>query len=277
MVTFGQKAIVLRCLEPIVEHSATASVCVVDNGSRDGTPEAIAECFPTVELHLRPDNPGFAVSTNVGIRAGLAPYVLVLNPDTWVPPETIEHLLTVLKKTPTVAVIGCRLHTADNSLDHACKRMIPTPTQALRYFLGRILPGIKVSTYLAPEIPDDAISPVDAINGAFMLIRRSAIDQVGMLDERYWMYGEDLDWCTRFRKAGWQVYYDGRVSALHLKGASSNGRRSWKLNFEFHRSMWLYFNDHIRPTSSAPTALMVKAGIGFRCLLLQTINVVKAR
>lgn len=107
--------------------------------------------------------------------------------------------------------------TSPCGFDHAAKRSIPTVADAVRYFR----PGARDSGYLAPDVDEHGVGRVDAINSAFMLVRRAALVEVGMLDEGYFIYGEDLDWCARCRSAGWEVVYDGRVTTLHVKGATA--------------------------------------------------------
>lgn len=270
MVTFGRSDLVARSLTTLssADFSGRLSITVVDNGSPDGTPEMIESKFPQVRLLRRPDNPGFAVSTNLGLQDSAAPYVLVLNPDTEVTWATVHHLIEQLEAEPDIGVIGCRLVLVDGTFDHASKRFIPSPAQALVYFFSRLFGG-KRGNYIAEAIPEDGRGDVDAVNGAFMLIRREALQEVGGLDETFWMYGEDLDWCVRFKQAGWRVSYDGTVTALHIKGGSSNNRRSWKLNYEFHRSMWLFYRKHVAATTVAPLNWLVYLGIWGRCLGLQ--------
>ena len=119
------------------------------------------------------------------------------------------------------------------------KRSFPTPRDALAYFARNERMG--TGSYLAPDIGEYEMAEVDAVNGAFMLVRRTAIDEVGLFDEAYWMYGEDLDWCRRFAQAGWKVVYDGRVTALHLKGATVGRVRGFRLNWHFYRSMAIFY------------------------------------
>ena len=139
-----------------------------------------------------------------------------------------------------------RLVRPDGSFDHAAKRSFPTLLGALTEFSGVARSG-PLAQYRATTLADDAVGDVDAVNGAFMLIRREAIDAVGLLDEGYGMYGEDLDWCRRFKAAGWRVVYDGGATVLHVKGALSvvsHGRarhRGLRTNLAFHRAMGRYY------------------------------------
>ncbi|MGI9822622.1 glycosyltransferase family 2 protein [Agromyces sp. Marseille-Q5079] len=260
IVTYGRSDLVRDCLDSLESAmpGVPTRVQVMDNDSPDDTADVVEREYPSVLLTRRAGNDGFAVANNAALRASESTYALLLNPDTRVEPGTIDHLIDVLEREPDIGMIGCRLLTADGSLDHAAKRSIPSVATAAKYFVLRAL-GRTGSDYVRPDIADDAVADVDAVNGAFMLVRGSALAEVGLLDERYWMYAEDLDWCVRFRKAGWRVVYDGRVIAHHLKGGSSDGARGLALNYQFHRSMALFYLRHLRSGSTVVDVLVVAA------------------
>ena len=166
-------------------------------------------------------------------------------------------------------MVGCRLVRPDGRLDHACKRGFPTPASALAYFTGlsRLFPrSRRFGVYTASHVDADADGDVDAINGAFMLVSRSAVNDVGGLDEDFWLYAEDLDWCYRFKYHGWRVYYTAAATVIHHKGGSSTGGRRLKANTAFHRGMWIFYrkhyaNDHALLTNAAVwLAIWVKLG-----------------
>jgi GT2 family glycosyltransferase len=150
--------------------------------------------------------------------------VLVLNPDTEVYEGVLDHMVQLMEEHPEVGMSGCRLVMRDGTFDHAAKRSFPTPLGALAHFLriGRSERAPRrLAQYRAPELGEHEQGPVDSVNGAFMLVRREALPDVGLFDEGYWTYMEDLDWCYRFHEAGWGVWYDGRVSVLHVKGGTT--------------------------------------------------------
>lgn len=245
IVTYKHYDMVENCLRSVEEAKPSGwciRVHVVDNASNDGTAEHIARNFPSVNLYTQLSNDGFSKGNNIALRVAQAPYILLLNPDTVLYAGTLEHLLARMSGNQRIGVIGPRLVQADGTFDHASKRNLPTPSSAMAYLLQRALTA--QSAYTAPEIEEHQIGRVGSVNGAFMLLRKDAMDEVGVLDERFWMYGEDLDWCKRFSDAGWEVWYDGTVTALHLKGGTSGKRRSLYLNWQFHRSMALYYDKH---------------------------------
>ena len=224
-------------LGPFVVH-------LVDNGSMDGTVEYIEEHFPWVRLHRMGYNAGFCAANNAVLRHPTKDYVLLLNPDTEVYGGALDHMVGLMEADASVGVSGCRLELRDGTFDHAAKRSFPTPSSAVGHFtkLGGKLGG-RFEQYTAPELGEHETGEVDAVNGAFMLIRTTALEEVGLMDEGYWMYGEDLDYCFRFKRAGWRVVYDGTVSILHVKGGGSktDGHRDLKRNFAFHRTMGRFY------------------------------------
>lgn len=270
-VTYRSTEIALRCVKSVAEAKKRAAeielrMIVLDNASEDGTIDRIAEEFPWVEALARRSNDGFAVACNEGIAMGSSDYVLLLNPDTEIDAHLLSKLVRRLEMEPNIGVIGPRLVTADGSFDHAAKRNSPGPMAALTYLLGQLLRRDFGSDYLAPSVGEFKTGDVDAVNGAFMLMPRSGIERTGMLDESYWMYGEDLDLCRRFRAAGYRVVYDGTVTALHVKGASSGRVRGPRTNWHFHASMWRYYRSDPSPPS-LPQSVFVGAGIGLHWLV----------
>jgi GT2 family glycosyltransferase len=264
IVTYASRNLIRACLQSLFDFapSIPMNVSVIDNDSPDDTVAVVESEFPSATVIARSTNDGFAVANNVALNTSDASYVLVLNPDTRLEPGTLDHLIDEMERDQTIGVLGCRLLTADGSLDHAAKRSFPSPVTAAKYFLLKAV-GRTGSGYVRPDIADGDVADVDAVNGAFMLIRGEALKQVGPLDEKYWMYGEDLDWCARFLKAGWRVVYDGRVVAHHIKGGSTAGRRPLKLNYHFHKSMLLFYRDHV--SNGRRTAdLVVAAGVWAR-------------
>ena len=240
----------LRSLERHPLRQGPTSVWLVDNASADGTAETVRAEFPWVRLVALDRNSGFCIANNIALRASTAPYVLLLNPDTEVLDGSLDHMVELMRERPDVGVAGCRLVLRDGSFDHAAKRSFPSPLSALAHFTGigrgGNAPGA-LAQYRAPDLGEHDTGEVDAVNGAFMLVRRAALEQVGLLDERYWLYAEDLDWCYRFKQAGWRVLYDGRVSVVHVKGGTHVRRvnrsrhRGLRENAAFHRSMGRFY------------------------------------
>ncbi|HEV2999674.1 MAG TPA: glycosyltransferase family 2 protein [Solirubrobacteraceae bacterium] len=272
IVPYRCRALVVRCLESLREHPLTRGehvVHVVDNASGDGTVEAIGRDFPDVRLRALPHNAGFAHANNLVLREATAPYVLLLNPDTEIRDGTLDHMIDLMESDPSIGMSGCRLVQPDGTFDHAAKRSFPDPVSALAHFAGigrRRGAAERLSRYRAPHVDEHGFGDVDAVNGAFMLVRRQALRDVGLLDEGYWLYMEDLDWCLRMHRAGWRIVYDGRVSAVHVKGGTSGQHRALRPNVAFHRGMGRYYRKfHMGERPLLDVAVL--AGIGVKLLV----------
>lgn len=269
----GGRALARACLGSLRRHPLTLGptlTWVVDNASADGTLEMVTCEFPDARLVPVGRNVGFAAANNVALRQVRAPYLLLLNPDTEVRAGALDAAITALADRPEVGVLGVRLERPDGSFDHAAKRSFPTVVGALAHFLGlggRRWAPAWLAQYRAPDVGEYDAGEVDAVNGAFMLVRRDALVGVGLLDEGYGMYGEDLDWCLRFRRAGWTVRYEGGVTVLHVKGGTSvverrrRRTRAARTDLAFHRAMGRFY----RKFHGGRTPLIdvaVYAGIG---------------
>ena len=245
----GARELLRACLSSLRANPPDAGdmvVHVVDNASKDGTPELVREEFPEVVLHALDWNSGFCVANNIVLRRSRADFVLVLNPDTEAYAGALDHMLDVMRGDREIGMSSCRLAQRDGTLDHASKRSFPTPLGALAHFLGvgrRERAPRWLAQYRAPELGEYDAGEVDAVNGAFMLVRREALDEVGLLDEGYWLYMDDLDWCFRFKQKGWKVWYDGAVTVMHVKGGTTVQKRHRGLrhNVAFHRSMGRFY------------------------------------
>ena len=280
IVTYRSRSTVdacLRSLETERENVALEAI-VVDNASRDGTVAFVKERYPWVATVEERINTGFAHAANRAIVQARGRHILLLNPDTVVSPGTLQATIAELERNPDVAVLGCKLVKPDGTFDHACKRGLPTVSSALFYVLAlhRVFPrSRRIAAYTAGHLGEDVAGIVDAVNGAFMLVRREAAADIGGLDERFWLYGEDLDWCQRFGAKGWRTLYWPVVEVIHVKGASGRRDRSRRTNFAFHRSMWLYFDKHLAPRHSPAVRAVVWAGIWARFVTAVSANAVR--
>ena len=281
IVSHGAEDLLRRCLRSLEEHPASGAtrVTVVDSGSRDSTPDMVAREFPQVRL-IRRENIGFSAANNVVLREEGASAVLLLNPDTEVYAGTLDAALARLRSEERIGMVGCKLVTESGELDHACKRSFPTPLSALAHFTG-IGRGndasAALSQYRATHLGDDDPGEVDAVNGAFMLCRADAVREVGLLDEGYWLYMEDLDWCRRFWQAGWKVFYEPAGVALHVKGGSSGRRRAPKQEIAFHRGMGRFYRRFDATEHNPLLNAAVYAGIAVKLATSLAITAVRGR
>jgi N-acetylglucosaminyl-diphospho-decaprenol L-rhamnosyltransferase len=258
IVAYRCEGLLRDCLTSLCERptSRPMTIHVVDNDSRDGTAEMVEREFAEVRLTKAGSNLGFSAANNLAIRDSNAEYVLVLNPDTRVTAGALDRLLALMDERSEIGICGPKLVLEDGTLDHAAKRSFPTPLGALAHFAGR------ESQYRAPALGPDEAGAVDAVNGAFMLIRRAALDEVGRFDEGYWMYMEDLDLCYRFAQAGWTTWYEPSATVVHVKAGTSGPIRSPRLNRAFHYGMYRFYRRHYAPSRSPLTNVAVYAGIG---------------
>ncbi len=253
VVSNGAREHVRACLESLRRHPlgiGGMAVHVVDNASTDGTAEMIRDEFPEVLLERLGWNSGFCIANNIALKRTTAPYALVLNPDTVMFEGALDRIVRVMEERPDVGVAGCRLIQPDGTFDHAAKRSFPTPLGALAHFIGigrSDLAGRLLGQYRYPDLGEHESGEVDAVNGAFMLVRRAAMAEVGLMDEAYWLYMDDLDWCYRFKQRGWKVWYEGSVTVIHVKGGTTvearrRGRhRGLRHNLAFHRGMGRFY------------------------------------
>jgi len=282
VVSHGAEALLRRCLRSLGEHppaSGGMRVTVVDSGSPDGTPDMVAHEFPAVRL-IREANIGFSAANNLVLRETGADAALLLNPDTEIHAGALDAALARLWSEPRIGMVGIKLVTESGELDHACKRSFPTPLSALAHFtgVGRSAGAAgALSQYRATELGEDEPGEVDAVNGAFMLCRTEALREVGLLDEGYWLYMEDLDWCRRFWDAGWKVFYEPAGTALHVKGGSSGARRAPRQEVAFHRGMARFYRRFEAPEHNPLVNAAVYAGIGAKLATSLAITALKGR
>lgn len=253
IVSYNCREVLLGCLESIRSSRQDVSyeVHLVDNASTDGTPEAVRAQHPWVTLTASPENLGFSKGNNLALRQATSPFVLLLNPDTLVSDHAFDCSLAALSSNPKAGMVSCRLVTADGSLDLACRRSFPTAWDGFCRASG--LSGLfprnsLLARYNMTYLDEFRPAKVDAVNGAYMMVTRHALDTVGLLDEDYYMYMEDMDWCWRFAKAGFEVLYNPDCTVVHLKGQSSRTRCT-RMIHAFFDSMELFCvkNTHPRP------------------------------
>lgn len=206
-------------------------VFVVDNASSDNSVSMVRKNFREFKLLVNKVNLGFAAGNNIAVPLTSGEYILFLNPDTIIYPDTLPNLIEYLDKHEDVAVATCKVEFLSGKIDPDCHRGFPTPWVALTHFSGlaKIFPFSPLfNRYHLGFLDFDKIQEIDACLGAFMIVRRKAAEEVGWWDEDYFFYGEDIDWCYRFKKSGWKVIYYPKSKITHLKGASSGIRKETK-------------------------------------------------
>lgn len=261
------------CLQAVAREGSTdlagqdgrlsAELWVVDNASSDRSAEMVEEQFPWARLVRSPRNGGFAFGNNLVLPRTSGRYVLLLNPDTSPDPGAIGTLVEDLERHPEAAASGPKLLRPDGTIHLACRRSFPTPPVAFYRLTGlsrRFPRSRRFGRYNLTFLDPDLATEVDSVCGACMLVRREAIDQVGLLDERFFMYGEDLDWCLRMQRAGWRVRYQPGAVVRHLHGGASR-RRVWRTTFHFYRAMDLFYRKHYIGEYPLGVSVGVLAGV----------------
>lgn len=246
IVSWNTCDLLMQCLESVIADTATLScpnteILVVDNASTDGTVEAIHQQFPQVCVIENEHNVGFAQANNQAIGQSKGRYVLLLNPDTEIKPDALHTLLDFMESEPQIGLVGAQLLNADGSLQTSC---YPAPT--LLRELWRLFHLDSLYPYGTYRMTDWEITKprqVDALLGACLLIRRRVLDEVGMLDENYFMYSEEIDLCYRVRQAGWPIYWVPQAQIVHYGGQSTQQVPS-KMFLHLYGSKLRYFRKH---------------------------------
>lgn len=273
------------CLRSVYasQGSFTFKVCVVDNASPDGSADMVATEFPQARLIANEENVGYPAANNQGLESfGFGPsrdrapeqatprFALLLNSDTRLPPDALGDMLDFMAEHPEAGAAGPRLVRPDGSLDLACRRSFPTPEVSFYRMVGlsRLFPrsrrfGQYNLTYLDP----DRLTEVDSVVGAFMLVRGEAIEDVGLMDDAFFMYGEDLDWAYRMKDAGWRIYYNPSVTVLHVKKAST--RQNPRAQVEFYRAMDIFYRKHFADDTQWWLHPLITSAISVRMKLEQ--------
>lgn len=264
-----------RCLQTVFasEGDFTYDVIVVDNASSDGSVGMVRDEFPQATLIANDENSGYPAGNNLGLRhlgfrdeggtTENAPrYALLLNPDTEVPPTALAAMVAYMDAHPQMGAAGPKLILPDGSLDLACRRSFPTPIVALYRFAGlaKLFPNSpRFARYNMTFADPDTELEVDSVVGAYMQVRREALADIGLLDETFFMYGEDLDWAYRIKQAGWKIFYNPAVTVKHVKRAAS--RKSAKAQMEFYRAMLIFYRKHYRQSTPLLLHSLILAGL----------------
>lgn len=292
IVNYKTKELLRDCLRSIYdsECNLTFNVCVVDNASRDDSMEMVRAMFPQVTVIEQSINQGYAFANNLGLRhfgfqrnhsAGITTpeFVLLLNPDTLLPPNALADMISFMRQHPTCGAAGPKLVRADGSLDKACRRSFPTPEVSFWRLTGlsSLFPHHpRFGRYNLTYIDEDETIEVDSVVGAFMMMRREALAESGLLDDTFFMYGEDLDLAYRIKAAGWQIWYNADVTVLHYKGASSK-QRSTQSIINFYDAMRIFHEKHYANTLPRFLNWMIEAGIYTLCRVNLVRNAFRAR
>lgn len=244
IVSWNCRKFLEECLESLSDyrHDPQAEIFVVDNASEDGTPELVRDGYPEVIVIQSTENLGFTKANNIGIRRSTGEYVCLINPDVRVLDGCIEKMRVYMEANPRVGLLGPRMLGADGKPDRSYMGEPSLWNLFCRALaLDSLFPRSKLfSGFLMFYFKKDQIADVDILNGWFWMTRREALDEVGLLDEALFMYGDDLDWSKRFRNAGWKVVYFPEAAAIHYRGGTT-ARAPVRFSVEMRRANFQYW------------------------------------
>ncbi len=303
IVNYNTKDLLRACL-----HSVFASLCdfrwrvlVIDNASKDDSAAMVQNEFvpfqPNLTFIQSRQNGGFSAGNNLALRQicpmpssgspdplyiGCQPqarYILLLNPDTVVPPDAFQQMYDFMQTHSQAGIVGPKLVRGNGQLDLACRRSFPTPSVSLYRMLGlsKLWPSHPVfARYNLTNRDPNQLYEVDSVSGAFMLLRGEAIAQAGILDEAFFMYGEDLDWAFRVKAHGWKVFYNPATTVIHYKGESSK-QRSVGAIINFYHAMYIFYRKHYAPHTFVLLNWFIIFGIVAKGLLALVVNFLRPK
>lgn len=280
IVNYNTGGLLKEAVDSLLAGTVQPVVEIVDNASTDDSLAAIrddAAYRGRVAVTVNEENRGFAAANNQVLRSGGAEYYLLVNPDCVIDRDAVRRLLEHVERNPEIGLAGGALMNPDGSIQKTSSRRLPTPWSSLARTLGLhrlgASRGLLADFDTAVEPRDDAgVEFCEAISGAMMFVRGSALERVGLLDEGFFMHCEDLDWCRRFRDAGYKVAYVPSARAVHAKGGSG---RDPRVIWHLHRGMIRFYNKHYRHTYPWMLAALVYPAVYARCAVLMLLSLFK--
>jgi GT2 family glycosyltransferase len=250
IVNLNAKDYLKNCLEsiPKAANNLTWEIILVDNGSTDGSVSMIGEEFPHAVLIPNSENLGYTRPMNQALQNAKGRYLIQLNPDTIPKANAFLHLFNFMESNPSAGICTPKVLNRDGSIQYQCRRSAARPWDTITYFSGlsRLFPKSPFfAKYLMTYLPDDEIAEVEAVSGSCMFIRREVINQIGYLDEQFFAYQEDADFCFRARKAGWKIFYVPSAEIIHFGGQGGSKAQPYRAIYEWHRSYYLYYRKHL--------------------------------
>lgn len=278
MVNYNAGEILFSAVSALLDSITPIHLVLVDNGSDRASwwplKQRILELEGSLEIVENEDNKGFAFATNQGLGRATGDYLLLINPDCIVQPDTLLRMIAELERHPESGMAGCRILNKDGTEQRGCRRNLPTTgsgfNRAFNLQQFKRTKGIDLNEQSLPDRPVH----VEAISGAFMLVRRAAYEQVGGLDESYFLHCEDLDWCKRFEEHGWRILFVPDVELTHYQGSCSR-TEPVRVSWHKHRGMIRYYDSHLADQHSVLFSLFVRIGIYGRFLVLASWSAIK--
>jgi GT2 family glycosyltransferase len=269
-----------KCLASLYGSAGqiAVEVIVVDNHSNDATRAMLLAEFPQVRLIQMDRNEGYTRPMNLGLRGGQGRYLMQLNPDTVVQPGMLDALLAFMDAHPQVGICTPKVLNRDGSLQMQCRRSAARPWDVITYFSGlsKLFPHSRLfGRYLMTYMGEDDTYPVEAVSGSCMLIRRAVVEQIGYLDESYFAYQEDSDFCFRARQAGWEIYYVPAGRLVHFGGHGGSLHQPYQGIVQWHRSYYLYYRRHLAGNNFFLVNWLMYLGMGVKLVLSLGVNLLR--
>ena len=251
IVSWNAKKYLEKCIASIIGKTVKyqTEIIVVDNASTDGSVELVKGQFPKVKVICNDTNLGFAKANNIGIKQGTGKYICLINSDVEILQGCFDSMVSYMEKNPEIGILGPQILDSNGNIQRSCMGF-PTLWNAFcrALFLDKLFPKSELfGSYLMTFQNQNTTQPVDIINGCFWMVKKKVLKQVGLLDERFFIYAEDKDWCKRFWDAGWKVVYFPQAQAIHYGGASSSNAPI-RFYIEMYRANYEYWKKyHSRP------------------------------
>ncbi|NNF01205.1 MAG: glycosyltransferase [Bacteroidia bacterium] len=268
IVNYNVKYFLEQCLHSVMQARGSMEMecIVVDNNSVDGSCEMVEDKFPQVRLISNKENSGFSKANNQGIKISKSEYVLLLNPDTVVEEDTFSKVISFMDEHQDAGALGVHMIDGKGNFLPESKRGLPTPAVAFYkvFGLSALFPKSRIfGKYHLGFLNKNEIHEVDILSGAFMLLRRKALDKTGLLDETYFMYGEDIDLSYRIQKSGYKNYYFPKARIIHYKGESTK-KSSVNYVLVFYRAMMIFAKKHFSPKNAKTFSFLINIAIYIR-------------
>ncbi|MCI0708308.1 MAG: glycosyltransferase family 2 protein [Ignavibacteriae bacterium] len=269
VVSYNTKQLLFECLSSVYSETKEISfeVIVVDNNSTDGSIEMLEKDFPQAKKILNSENKGFAAANNQAIRIAAGRYILLLNSDTKILDGAIDTIVKFMEKHPDTSIVGCKLLNADGTLQYSC-RSFPSVWNLFSesFFLYKLYPRTTLfGSYYMTYFDHETARRVDVVMGAFMMIRRDMFEKIGLLDEQFFMYNEEVDFCFRAHQLGLQTYFVPEARVIHYGGSSIESTE--KYVDQLHSTQLLFLRKHFGGFQLFMAVVLKYVGIGLRVVV----------
>ncbi|CAM2932908.1 glycosyltransferase family 2 protein [Legionella pneumophila] len=281
IVNYNSGEMLLKCIKQVLASTVPVKIIVSDNASSDDSLHLLTVAYrdnPNIHIHKNHANLGFSAANNAVYPMIETPFILYLNPDCFIGKNTIEHLLQVMNDYPDAGMAGCLVTNPDGTEQAGCRGLTPTPARVFNQMLKleKFFPNnSKFSGYLLSDKPMlDHPVEVELISGSCMFVRKKTIDDIGLLDAKYFLYCEDYDWFYRVIQGGWKIIFTPQTKVTHIKSYSTQQIPIRVLGYKA-KGMWRYHSKFFKKTSPTIMTLLVRLGIISRLLVLSSITLFK--